>query len=405
MNVTEMKQKRAGLVNQMRALLNKAEAEKRDLNTEEKSSYDAMEKDVDMLGTQIDRAERLAKVEDNLKQQRDSNYRPSTAATQEPDERVNATPAYRKAFFDGLMRRKGINSVGPDYFAVLSGGVDSEGGYLVPTQIEAEIIKKVYEMNPIRALATVRGSALDNSIPVRTGIPTFTWIGESGTYGKSNPNYGKVAMHAHKCGGIIPISEELLQDSIANMEAEVIESAGLAFAELESVAYMTGDGVGKPFGLFAQDAVAGTAIGYETTASSTAIVADELLDVFHKLEPQYRARASWVMRDATAKLIRKLKNSVSGDYHWQPGLIAGQPDMLLGRPVVVCKDAPAVAAGAKAIAFGDLKAYRIQDRLGITVKGLMEIYAEQGQVGWRFSKRLDAKLTDANALVFLKQKA
>jgi HK97 family phage major capsid protein len=254
----------------------------------------------------------------------------------------------------------------------------------------------------LRSYADVKSSALDVPIPVRTGIPTFGWIAEGGTYPKSGSQYGKLAMHAHKCGGTVLISDELLQDSSENMEAEINETAGLAFGELESVGFATGDGVGKPLGLFVPDAVAGVTIGSVTAASATAVTSDELIDVFHSITEPYRRNAAWVMRDSTVKLVRKLKNAVTGDYMWQPGLQAGQPDLLLAKPVVVHKDAPAATASSKSIIFGNLKAYRIRDRLGISVKALNEAYAEQGQVGFRFTKRTDGKLCDAKAVAYLK---
>jgi HK97 family phage major capsid protein len=406
MNVTEMKQKRAGLVNQMRALLNTAEAAKRDLTADEQTTYANMEKEVDQIGAQVEREERLARVETDLRNQRDSNYRPNAdQRNAETDTRPNASAGYRKAFFDGLVRRKGINSVGADYFAVLSSGSDTEGGFLVPTITETEIIKKVYEQNPIRQFATVRSTSLDVAIPVRTGIPTFAWRAENGKYGKSQSKYGRVALHNWDCGGIIPISEELLRDTPQNMEAEIVETAGLAFGELESAAFMSGDGVGKPFGLFTQDKVSEDTIGTEETAANNAITSDELIDIQEKLTSPYQGNARWVFNPSIRKALRKLKNSVTGDYLWQPGLQAGQADMLLGKPVLSLKDAPALAAGVKVICYGDLRAYRIQDRLGTTMKVLNELYAEDGQIGYRFNRRLDAKLTDANAVVFLKMKA
>jgi len=212
-------------------------------------------------------------------------------------------------------------------------------------------------------------------------------------------------MQAHKCGGIIPISDELLLDSVENMEAEINETAGLAFGELEIAAHGNGNGVAKPLGLFATPAVLGgvTIGGVTGSTSATAVVtADNLVDTFHSLAPQYRARASWLLNDATIKLIRKLKTGISGDntYLWQPGLVAGQPDTLLGKPVNAYSGAPTPAVSTRSIAFGDMKAYRIQDRLGIAVKYLNERYAELGQVGFRFTMRTDAKLTDGNAMVF-----
>ena len=403
--IKKLFQRKGEIVSKMRALLDTATKANRDLTADESTSYTAMENELATVEISIKREQSVVAAEASVAGFRDGEYRPGASITGADKPRgFRATAEYKEAFFAGFIRR-GANNLGPQFMNVLSQGVDADGGFLVPTETEMAIVKSLLEQSPIRAYADVKTTALDSAIPVRTGIPTFGWIAEGGNYGKGGSTYGKLTMQAHKYGGIVPISDELLQDAIENMELEINETAALAFGELESTGFMIGDGVGKPLGLFAQDSVAGVTIPSVETASATAITADELIDLFHAVTDPYRRSASWVLRDATVKAIRKLKNGTTGDYMWQPGLVAGQPDMILGRPVVICKDAPAIAASAKSIAFGNLKAFRIRDRVGVSVKPLNELYAEAGQVGFRFTRRTDAKLCDAKAIAFLKQKA
>ena len=118
----------------------------------------------------------------------------------------------------------------------------------------------------------------------------------------------------------------------------------------------------------------------------------------------YRKKAVWILNDSTIKAIRKLKDN-NGQYLWQPGLIANAPDTLLGRPVRTSAYMPAMAAGAKTIAFGDFSYYWVADRQGRSFKRLNELYAATGQVGFLGSQRVDGKLILPEAIKVLKQKA
>ncbi len=142
----------------------------------------------------------------------------------------------------------------------------------------------------------------------------------------------------------------------------------------------------------------------KTTASGTAIAADELIDLFHALKPPYRARATWLMHDSTVAAVRKLKDA-NNQYIWQPGLQAGQPDMLLGRPVRVSRYMPEIALDAKTVAFGDFSYYWIADRQSIGIQRLVELYAANGQVGFRMFTRVDGRLALAEAVQVLQQAA
>ena len=141
-----------------------------------------------------------------------------------------------------------------------------------------------------------------------------------------------------------------------------------------------------------------------TAAGTAAITSDELIDLYHSLKPQYRGSAVWTMEDATAKIIRKLKDGDS-QYLWQPGLQAGEPDRLLGRPVRVTDGMPAAAAGAVSVLFGDFSHYMIADRAGVSMQRLNELYAANGQIGFKAFKRTEGKLVLAESVKKLTQAA
>jgi len=395
MDITELKNKRAGLVVQMRSLLDTAAKAGRDLNADEQTTYANLEKDVDGIGARVTREESLATVENNLRGQRDGEYRPAVAASSKPSQssRVQASDKYRADFCNYMLGGRG------DFQNVLSTGSDPDGGYLLPEEFDRNIQKLLYQLDPMRALATVKTSTSLVNIPVQYSGATFAVIPEGGTYPRTNPKLGRVVMRAIKMGGFILASDELNDES--DVASFVGETGAQALANLQSDLWFTGDDATEPQGIFTATIAGGISVqGVTGAASATAaITGDDLMDVQHKLKSVYRNRASWLMHDDTVKLIRKLKNSVSGDYIWQPGLQAGAPDRLLGRPIYTSEYAPAAAVSAKSIVFGDLKAYQIRDRLNTQIKRFDELFGESGQIGWRFTYRGDGRLVDGNGIV------
>ena len=164
---------------------------------------------------------------------------------------------------------------------------------------------------------------------------------------------------------MIKVSEELLNDSVFDLESYIAKEFARRIGAKEEEAFFTGDGSGKPLGVLAATGGAETGV---TSASSTAITADELMDLFYSLKSPYRKKAVWVLNDSTIKAVRKLKDS-TGQYLWQPSLMAGTPDTLLGRPVKTSAYMPVIAAGAKTIAFGDFSYYWIADRRDVPSSG------------------------------------
>ena len=141
-----------------------------------------------------------------------------------------------------------------------------------------------------------------------------------------------------------------------------------------------------------------------TAASATAITMDEVMDLFYALRAPYRKSAVFLMNDSTVKAIRKLKDN-TGNYLWQPSVTAATPDTILNRPVYTSSYVPALVAGAKAIAFGDLGFYWVADRQGRSFKRLNELFAATGQVGFMASQRVDGKLILPEAVKVLQMKA
>jgi HK97 family phage major capsid protein len=200
---------------------------------------------------------------------------------------------------------------------------------------------------------------------------------------------------------MIKVSEELLSDSIFDIEGYVSEQFGKRIGDKEEDAFLNGNGVSKPIGIL--NATGGAEVGV-TTAGASAITGDELIDLVYSLRAPYRKSAVFVLNDTTVKLLRKLKDG-DGQYLWRPGITENAPDTILGHRIVTSEFMPGVSAGSKSIAFGDFSYYWIADRQGRTFKRLNELYATTGQVGFLASQRLDGKLILPEAIKILQQKA
>jgi HK97 family phage major capsid protein len=405
MTTEEKMQKRAGLVVQMRTLTDAAIKENRDNTADELAKYAAIEKDFDAISAQIERENKLGKIEGELRNLRDPEYRAdlNAEASNGRSRKVDSKP-YKSAMFDHYAR-VGLNGLMPDVRNALQVGTSSEGGYIVPTEFETQIVSILTNLDPIRAGATVITTASDRNIPIETSKGTFAYIAEEGEFVASDTAFGQVVLSSFKSGGIVKVSEELLQDAFFNLEAYLAQVAGERFNTLEETNFANGDGTGKPKGIFATASVGGVNVTSTASASGTTITPDNLVDCYHALGRPYRMNATWLMADSTIKLIRKIKTGISGDltYIWQPSLVVGQPDTILGRPVVATGGAPAATTGLVSVALVDLRKYYIADRLGTTMQRLNELYAANGQVGFKFQRRNDGRLVDAKALSIITQ--
>lgn len=401
MNVLELRQKRAALVKQARDILDKAEKEGRSLLAEELEQYDRIMKEVDDLGATIEREERLKAIESELRDSKGPMTGRPVPQTEARAKAVHATEEYRTAFWRAM--RFGANSLRADQYELLNSdevraltvGIDTAGGYLVPDEFERTLIQKLEEQNVMRRLATVISTGSGSrEIPVEEDIGQAQWMGENAQYQESDAQFDLVVLGAHKLGTIVKVSEELLNDSAFDIAQYVANAIARRFARAEEAAFIGGDGNGKPLGVV-QSAVVGK---QGATGQVNSVTADDLIDVFHALKGPYRARAVWLMHDNTAKALRKLKDG-DGQYIWQPGLQAGMPDTLLGRPVVTSPYMPEMDAGVKSILFGDFSYYWIADRQGRVMQRLNELYAANGQVGFRAFQRVDGKLILTEAVV------
>lgn len=398
MNITEMRNKRKKLIETMDGFL---ETHQHDgsLSAEDDATYREMENTINTLTSDIHRMERRAEIEAELEKPvgKPITEKPAVGMNAENEAKIRKKE-YNKSFWN-VMRKKLVN---PEVMNALQEGTDSEGGYLVPDEFEHTLVEALESENIFRKLAhIINTSSGDRKIPVVASKGTASWVDEEGSITESDDAFGQVSIGAYKLGTLIKVSNELLNDSVFDLEAYIAKEFGRRIGAKEEDAFFNGNGSGKPTGIF--DSTAGAQVGI-TTASISAITADEIIDLFYSLGAPYRKNAVWVLNDATVKAVRKLKDG-NGNYLWQPALTSGTPDMLLGRPVYTSNCVPTIASGAKVIAFGDFSYYWIADRQGRVFKKLNELYAATDQTGFVATQRVDGKLILPEAIKVLQMKA
>jgi len=338
--------------------------------------------------------ERQAAIDLELSKATSAILKTTPGTSEEP--RGRASSEYGQAFWQHMRNRGGY-----EVRNALTIGTDSEGGYLVPDEFERTLVEALEEENIMRRLAKViTTSSGDKKIPVVASKGTAAWVDEEGAIPEDDDAFGQVSIGAYKVATMIKVSEELLNDSIFNLEGYIAKEFGRRIGAKEEEAFLVGDGSGKPAGIF--DDNHGGEIG--VTTAGAALKMDEIFDLFYSLKSPYRKRAVFITNDATVKEIRKLKDG-QGQYLWQPSVKAGEPDTILNRPVKTSAYAPTIKAGTKVIAFGDFGYYWIADRQGRAFQRLNELYAATGQVGFRATQRVDGKLILKEAIKILKMKA
>lgn len=395
--VLELREMRAKAWETAKAFLDSRRGADGLLSAEDAASYEKMEADVVNLGKEIDRLERQAALDAELAKPVNTPItgKPSMSGNDEKTGRASAE--YKRSFWN-VMRSKMPSH---ELLNALEEGTDSEGGYLVPDEFERTLVTALEEQNIFRSLAhVIQTSSGDRKIPVVASKGTASWVDEEGTIPESDDSFSQVSIGAYKLGTMIKVSEELLNDSVFDLEAYISREFARRIGNKEEEAFFTGDGTGKPVGVLA--ATGGAQVGV-TAASATAFTADEMFDLFYSLKAPYRKNAVFLMNDSSVKALRKLKDS-NGQYLWQPSLTAGMPDTLLGRPVYTSAYMPAMAADAKAVLFGDLSYYWVADRQGRSFRRLGELYAPTGQVGFLATQRVDGKLVLAEAVKVMQMK-
>lgn len=397
LQLQQMIDKRAAIVEAQRKLW-EAAGDKA-LSAEDQEKLDRMQADYVALDKTIQAGLDIAQREDAERLANQSRAADRTTANAAPaaPEKNDRIRAFEDYIVRGIVSPELRASTDPQNV-----GTPADGGYAVPNEWYQGIMEVRKARNIMRQLATVVTSNSGTfRVPKESTNGVAAWYQESDSIVVAQEQLSYCDFTAWKVGRIIKATAELLRDmtttdAAAYFMRKLAESMGIT----EETAFVAGNNTYQPNGIFS---AATTGV---TAAASTAFTADELINLFHSVTAPYRdsPSAAWLMSDATALLVRKLKDG-NQQYLWQTGLQGGQPTLLLGKPVYTTSYAPAATAGLDAVLFGDLKGYWIVDRAGVNIKMLYELYAVNDQVGMLGTARTDGDLVDTNAVRVLTMKA
>ncbi|MFD0942893.1 phage major capsid protein [Savagea faecisuis] len=394
--ILELREKRAKLWDKTKAFLDEKKNEKGLLSSEDTATYEQMEQEVLAFGKEIDRLERQSLMDLEL------SKATNTAIVNQPHKEKDDTA--KTGFASNAYKESMLTALKSNFRRVdnvLQEGIDTDGGYLVPTEYDNRLIQGLEEENIMRKLSTIIKTGAERKINIAATTPAAAWIDEGGQLTFGNAKFDQINLDAHKLHVAVKVTEELLYDNVFNLENYILDKFARALANAEEDAFLNGDGTGKPTGIF--HPTDGGEVGV-TAAGLKAITADEVLDLIYSLKRPYRKNAVFITNDATLALLRKLKDA-NGAYIWQPSYQAGEPDTLLGYKVYTSAYVPTVGAGNPVIAFGDFSYYNIGDRGSRSFAELKELFAGNGMVGFVAKERVDGRLILPEAVKILKMKA
>ena len=332
----------------------------------------------------------LKKVNDKVDAEIAKRKRPGAEHKSETDK------IERKAFETFL--RKGREALSADEVKTLRMSDDTAGGYLAEEEFVAEVDKNIVQYSPVREAARVGQTASGSVIiPKRTGRPTATWVGETETRTETESTYGQAEIPIDEMACYVDVSNKLLEDAAVDVGAEVAFDIAEEFGRAEGQAFVSGNGVKKPLGFMSD-----TNLSYTPGGHATLIQADGLIDLFYALAPFYRQRGVWMLNGSSLAAIRKLKDG-QGRYLWEPSLVVGQPETILGRPAIEAVDMPDIAGNAYPVAFGDFSTgFRIYDRISLSLIRDPYTQATGGLTRFHARRRVGARVVRAEAIRKLK---
>ena len=346
---------------------------------------------VEDMSTKLNQAQETA---DNIKEQVDKLEtvikRPNSGLdTKQIDETHKV--------FDSYIR-KGKDALSDAEKKALTVSNDSTGGFLAPPEYVRELLKTVTEISPIRQIARIRSTGQRSiQVPKRTSTFAASWVSEVGTRSETTGyNVGLEEIPAHEYYAMVDISEQDLEDSVFDLEAEMQSEFATQFAKAEGAAFVSGSSVGQPEGILTNSSV-----GQAVSGNSSALTSDGLITLVHSIKSDYTRNGTFIFNRSTLSAIRKLKDT-AGQYIFQPGMMLDgrMANTILGHPYVEATDMPDVASNAFPIAFGDFnRGYMIVDRVSLSVLRDPFTQATTGNVRYIARSRVGGQVVQAEAIV------
>lgn len=307
--------------------------------------------------------------------------------------------AFNRAIRTGILAKdllSGRSDFGPEETKALIVGNDTAGGYLAPLEFVNQLIDvNLVELSPIRPLCGRRQTSRQGiEMPTLESHTEAAWVGETQTRAEQrNPAFGKREIRANEQLAKVLVSQQDLEDSVFDVEAMLRQEFAMQFGVSENIAFLSGDGANKPFGMLSH-----TGLENITTTTAGELTDTAILDVQTELKSYYMANARYVFGRTTLRAIRNMKDG-NGAYLWQPSYQAGVPMLVAGFPYTVAVDMPAIATGTKPVLFGDFRqGYLIVDRLEMQVQTDPYSSMESGMIRFVGRRRVGGSVVVPEAL-------
>lgn len=403
MTVTELKQKRASIIEQMREAAKKGQEAraKGESATDYDATFDRAEADERALSQEIRLAE-IAEAEAREAAGKALEQRERTEGKQDQD----AEKMYREAFKTWFTR--GEQALDAEQRAIISekrgtsnqvAGTANLGGYTVPTGFLPELVVALKAYSGIAQVARFLNTDAGNVLYIPTEDDTSTeasLITEGTSITVQDITFGQKQLDAYSYKTHTKISWELLQDSAFDLEQEIRNVFAPRFGRTMNSSCTTGTGSAQPNGV-----VTASSLG-KTTTSATAFTAAEIMDLYHNVDPAYRMSRTcgFMMHDQVLAAIKKLQlGSNDASPLWLPSIREGEPDTILGKPYWINQGMEsAITTGKKIMLFGDFNYYVIRLVQSMLIIRLNERYADNGLVGFVGYMRWDGECTNTAAI-------
>ncbi|HHW34343.1 MAG TPA: phage major capsid protein [Paracoccus solventivorans] len=306
--------------------------------------------------------------------------------------------AEQKAF--GSYLRRGAHQLDDMDRKALTVSANANGGFLVPAEYASELLKLLREKSPIRQYARVmQVEASEIIFPRKVSGTAAVWTDEGDDMTESGMTFEQVKIANHELSTFVIVSNKLIEDNAYALEGELLADFSEDFAAKEAVAFLKGDGIGKPRGILTATGITEVKTGVAASFPA-ANPADVLIGMFHAIPTLHAHNGVWMMNRATLATVRTWKTADGRYLVIDPQ--DGAPSQLLGRPVVEVPDMDNIGAGNVPILFGDLSGYRIVDRVGLSVLHDPFTLGTKSQVRFIARRRVGGDVTNPDRFVKLK---
>ena len=402
----ELRESAGRVVTEARGVFEAAEKEGRDLTQEEQARFDKLHEDAEGKVATAERYERQAKAELGGAEP-DAGGR-STPGDDDPGGGAGGNREDRCGAMAQFLRG-GYETLDVEQRATLQMDNDIGGGFFTATQTFINrLLTNADDKMVLANLATIYNVGLDETLgcPTLDGdITDFVMAGELTEAAEDTGlQIGKRELRPHRIKRkLVKMSKDLMLTSRLDVEQIVIDRTGLALARARDNWFMTGTGARQPLGLFTASDDGIPTSQDVATGSATGITGDGLIDAQDMLNDIYDPKASWLFHKDAVTLIRKLKDG-DQQYLWQPGLQAGTPNVILGKPYRTAANVPnTYTSELYAGMYGDYSYYWVASALSLSLQRLEELYALTGQIGLLFDGMgIDAMPVLAEAFVRIK---